>query len=869
MTTLASLRILLGLDSAGVKAGSSEVRSELGLVRADAQRTATTVNTAAADMSRSLGGVGTSLVGLAKSFAGIAAVTSAGAFFADSIKGAIEEEEGIGRLTASLEANVSAWDGNRDAIERTIKAREELGFSDDDLRSSLTGLVGATQDVNEALDIQSVALDLARFKHISLAEASDALTKVEAGSFRILKSLGIELQEGATQTEALAAVQKLAAGQAQEFAESTAGAGAAAAVAFHDAQEEIGTALLPLLKETAAVVKDDLAPALHDAAGAVVEVVKVGNDLADVFNEIVALGPKVHDAIVGARPSAEDIAGQQAALRASQEYAAELRRIDTALADGTITQDDAAAATTAASDAYRIAISVAEGVTRANGDVTDSLGVQADTALTAAESFRVLGSATVQDATFFRQFTDAAGQTGAGLDNIDAEARAAALGLDVTRGAANDLTTELNLIPRDIAITISLTTSGVAAAKADIARARQAGEDDDARGRFGGPEVKPFEHTGPIIDPGVVAFNAAQAAERERQAREAKAERERQAREAQSARDKAAREAEQKARESARQQASDYQAAMSAAFDKISADAHKVFDAVHAANLKIIRDAHDTANAQLDEQERAIRGFVSGEQAKLDAERAHRRELELRADVTNAISPEDRARAQQALNDFLADQRIAFLNAQADTQVAALDAARTANDATAAQQTQAENDRFKAQTTAFDQALKALEDGLKRHPELWKSSQENVLKLLLKYDVDYKKAGEAMGTAFAQGLLATTLAVEQAARGVAVAGARAEGNVIVAPPVIPVPGTTIAPPKPGDASYAAVTLGYSKGPAPESVQRQITPMGEWAGGGKLGDVYLDADKVGEFYAKRGATLDAIYNPVPVSIGPKR
>lgn len=187
-------------------------------------------------------------------------------FIGDAKEAALAEEESIQKLGTALRANVKDWDGNTAAIERVLKARMDLGFSDDEQRDSLAKLVAATRDVNKALEIQRTAMDLARFKGISLADATDALTKVEAGSFRILKSLGIALQDGATQTEALAAVQRVAAGQAADYANTNRGKLLKSQVELDEAMETFGAQTLPLAvgaMETAAKTATGLAAILE------------------------------------------------------------------------------------------------------------------------------------------------------------------------------------------------------------------------------------------------------------------------------------------------------------------------------------------------------------------------------------------------------------------------------------------------------------------------------------------------------------------------------------------------------------------------------------------------------------------------------
>jgi hypothetical protein len=165
----------------------------------------------------------------------------------DATQAALEEETSIQKLGTSLRANVKDWNGNTAAIEKTLKARMALGFSDDEQRDSLAKIVVATKDVTTALSIQRTAMDLARLKGISLADASNALIKVEGGQFRALKALGIELKAGATATEALAAVTKAAAGQAEDFARTNEGKLLVSQVKVGEQMERLGAYTLPLV----------------------------------------------------------------------------------------------------------------------------------------------------------------------------------------------------------------------------------------------------------------------------------------------------------------------------------------------------------------------------------------------------------------------------------------------------------------------------------------------------------------------------------------------------------------------------------------------------------------------------------------------
>jgi hypothetical protein len=150
------------------------------------------------------------------------------------------------KLEASLQANVAGWDGNTAAIEATIKAREQLGFTDNEQKQALALLVVQTHDVTKALAAERVAMDLARLKGIDLASASVLVGKSYIGSTTALKKLGIELPKGVKGMDALAAITKVAGGQAEEFAKTTEGAGQAVHAEFEGALEKLGAPLLAI-----------------------------------------------------------------------------------------------------------------------------------------------------------------------------------------------------------------------------------------------------------------------------------------------------------------------------------------------------------------------------------------------------------------------------------------------------------------------------------------------------------------------------------------------------------------------------------------------------------------------------------------------
>lgn len=175
-----------------------------------------------------------------------------------------EDEASQSRLRASLAANVPSYDGNTDAIEKVLAERMKLGFSDDAQRASLAQLVTRTKDSTKALDLQRTAMDLARLKGIDLESATNLIGRAYSGNVGALARAGIAVDKNATATEALAAVQKAATGQAAAFANTSEGRVAASQLKVGESMERVGMVV--------AKVSDFVLPILAEAFEQVVDV---------------------------------------------------------------------------------------------------------------------------------------------------------------------------------------------------------------------------------------------------------------------------------------------------------------------------------------------------------------------------------------------------------------------------------------------------------------------------------------------------------------------------------------------------------------------------------------------------------------------
>lgn len=118
------------------------------------------------------------------------------AFGAESIEMADKFDEAQSQLQVAVKNSGASFDSFKPKIDAAYGSMANLGFNSTDTAQSLTTLITSTGSTTKSLDMLSTAADLARFKHISLASASQLLAKVMAGSNRVVTQLGLNLDIG-------------------------------------------------------------------------------------------------------------------------------------------------------------------------------------------------------------------------------------------------------------------------------------------------------------------------------------------------------------------------------------------------------------------------------------------------------------------------------------------------------------------------------------------------------------------------------------------------------------------------------------------------------------------------------------------------
>lgn len=185
--------------------------------------------------------------------AAAAAAAYAGKLLVEGVKAAIEDEAAQLRLANALKNVTGATNDQIAAVEKQItKLSLANGVADDQLRPAYQRLATATGDLTKANDALSLALDISAATGKSVEAVSNALGKAYEGNTSSLARLGIGLSAAEIKTLGLDGTMKQLAdtfeGAATVQANTLEGQIARLQIAFDEAKETVGAALLPTLQ---------------------------------------------------------------------------------------------------------------------------------------------------------------------------------------------------------------------------------------------------------------------------------------------------------------------------------------------------------------------------------------------------------------------------------------------------------------------------------------------------------------------------------------------------------------------------------------------------------------------------------------------
>jgi len=178
---------------------------------------------------------------------GLAGVFTAVAY--ESIKSSMNLQASQSRLASAVKNSGVSFAAAKPVIDKHAEAMAKLGFTTADTYQALGTMTTATRSPQMALDALGAAADLARYKHISLAEAGLLVARSSTGQARGLRDLGIAIgktiPKGADLKTILQAIETRTHGMATAFSQTSAGQLQVLQARFKALTEELGNALLP------------------------------------------------------------------------------------------------------------------------------------------------------------------------------------------------------------------------------------------------------------------------------------------------------------------------------------------------------------------------------------------------------------------------------------------------------------------------------------------------------------------------------------------------------------------------------------------------------------------------------------------------
>jgi hypothetical protein len=228
------------------------------------------------------------IAGAAFAAAGVAAALYAGKLLKDGVEAAIADEKANAQLANTLRNVAGATD---ETIEKTLaytRATElATGVTEDELRPSLNRLTIATGNVDKAMKLQTLALNVSAGSGKSLEAVTQALSRAQEGNTAALGRLGVGLSAAQLKTMTMDDVTK-------SLAETFAGAADTAANTFEGKMTRLGLAFEDVRDTVGGFVLDAITPMVENfvtkvmpALAAFADGLTGGSGLKNAFDQII------------------------------------------------------------------------------------------------------------------------------------------------------------------------------------------------------------------------------------------------------------------------------------------------------------------------------------------------------------------------------------------------------------------------------------------------------------------------------------------------------------------------------------------------------------------------------------------------------
>lgn len=229
-----------------------------------------------------------------------AAAAAAGAYAVklavDGVQAAIADEAAQKRLEVALKNVTDATDAQVVAVEKQIlKTSLATGVADDKLRPAFQRLAIATGDLEKSQTLLTLALDISAATGKDVESVSNALGKAYEGNTGALTRLGVGLSATEIKTlgleGAITTLSDTFGGAAATQAETFEGKMARVQVAFDEAKETLGAALLPIIEKFFKFIVETGIPKLQEFKKVAIDpVIKAFKDNEDALKSIYEFG---------------------------------------------------------------------------------------------------------------------------------------------------------------------------------------------------------------------------------------------------------------------------------------------------------------------------------------------------------------------------------------------------------------------------------------------------------------------------------------------------------------------------------------------------------------------------------------------------
>jgi hypothetical protein len=237
----------------------------------------------------------------ALAFAAVGAAATA--FAVSAVKAASEDEKARKSLEQTIRANTKATDDQIKSIDTYItKQSIATATTDDVLRPAFARLIRSTNDVAKAQDLLSLSQEIATATGKPLEVITNALGKSFDGQNAALGKLGLGIDAATLKTKSHEEIMQMLKGTYKGFIENEATNAEfkmrQLEIAFSETKEQIGTALLPIMKQFADYLLMTVVPNVQALAAGLTGQSGVSAGITNATNAAFKFGQQLKSTLV-------------------------------------------------------------------------------------------------------------------------------------------------------------------------------------------------------------------------------------------------------------------------------------------------------------------------------------------------------------------------------------------------------------------------------------------------------------------------------------------------------------------------------------------------------------------------------------------